>query len=74
MSRQKELDIDPKTIQQIEFVGQLKNSDNEIVLINTFLTYKFKKKIKEIRLKFFQGSVTVIIKDGKLMKKRWIHN
>ena len=26
LSRQKELDADPKTIQQIEFVGQLKKS------------------------------------------------
>ena len=25
LSRQKELDADPKAIQQIEFVGQLKN-------------------------------------------------
>ena len=31
MSRQKELHADPKAIQQIEFVGQLKNPDNEIV-------------------------------------------
>ena len=27
VSRQKELDADPKTIQQIEFFGQLKNDD-----------------------------------------------
>ena len=27
LSRQKELDADPKAIQQIEFVGQLKNID-----------------------------------------------
>ena len=30
LSRQKELDADPKAIQQIEFVGQSKN-DNQIV-------------------------------------------
>ena len=29
LSRQKELDADPKAIQQIEFVGQLKNSDGQ---------------------------------------------
>ena len=28
LSRQKELDFNPKAIQQIEFVGQLKNPDN----------------------------------------------
>ena len=30
-SRQKELDDDPKAIQQVEFIGQLKNPDYEIV-------------------------------------------
>ena len=28
LSRQKELEVDPKAIQQIEFVGQLKDLDN----------------------------------------------
>ena len=31
LSRQKELDADPKAIQQIKFVGLLKNPDNEII-------------------------------------------
>ena len=31
MSRQKELDADSKSIQQIEFAGQLKNLDDAIV-------------------------------------------
>ena len=31
LSRQKELEADPKAIQQIEFVGQLKNPDDAIV-------------------------------------------
>ena len=30
LSRQKELNAAPKTVQQIEFVGQLKNPDNAI--------------------------------------------
>ena len=29
--RQKELDVDPKATQRIEFIGLLKNTDNEIV-------------------------------------------
>ena len=43
LSRQKEFNVDPKAIQQIEFVGQLKklsndNNDNfESMLILTFL-------------------------------------
>ena len=28
-NRQKEIDADPKSIQQIEFVGQLKNTDGK---------------------------------------------
>ena len=61
LSRQKELDADPKAIQQIEFVGQLKNLDR----INTNRTQSMfvltiLEKIKETRLKFSQGSVTVL--------------
>ena len=32
LSRQKELDADPKAIQQIEFVGQLKTPDANVML------------------------------------------
>ena len=61
LSRQKELKPDPKSIQQIEFIGQLKNADGinadggESMYILTIL-----EKIKETRLKFSQGSVTVL--------------
>ena len=60
-SRKKELDVDPKAIQQIEIVEQLKNEDGinadgaESMFILTIL-----EKIKEIRLTFFQVSVTVL--------------
>ena len=60
LSRQKELDADPEAIQQIEFIGQLKNVDGinadgaESMFILTIL-----EEIKEMRLKFSQGSVTV---------------
>ena len=58
---QKELDTDPKTIQQIEFVGKFKNVDGingdgtEYMFVSTML-----EKIKETSLKFSQGSVTVL--------------
>ena len=61
LSRQKELNADPKAIHQIEFVGQLKNVGNtnadgaESMFILTIL-----EKMKEMRLKFSQGSVTVL--------------
>ena len=45
LSRQKEVDSDPKAIQQIEFVGQSKND---------------LENLKETRLKFSQGKVTVL--------------
>ena len=61
LSRQKELDADPKAIQQIEFVWQLKNKDDinadgaESVFILTIL-----EKIKETRFQFSEWSVTVL--------------
>ena len=36
LSRQKESDAGPKAIQQIEFVGQLKNTDGIYVYFNNF--------------------------------------
>ena len=60
-SWQKELDADPKTIQQIEFVGKFKNVDGinddgtEYMFVSTML-----EKIRETSLKFSQGSVTVL--------------
>ena len=61
LSRQKELDSDPKTIQQIEFVSQLKNAkeantdSTQSMFLLTILEKNFKK-----RQKFSQGSVTVL--------------
>ena len=61
LSRQKELDADPKVIQQIEFAGQLKNDDG----INadgrqSMFVLTISGKIKETRLIFSQGSVIVL--------------
>ena len=59
--RKKELDANPKAIQQIQFVRQFKNVDGinedgaESMFILTIL-----EKIKETRLKFSQESVTVL--------------
>ena len=63
LRRQKELDADPKAIQQIEYVGQLKKQDaaadddnyTESMFILTIL-----KEINEARLTFSQGSETVL--------------
>ena len=59
--------VDPKAIEQIEFVEQLKELDandnatdvgnNQSMLVLTILE---KKKIKEMKLKLSQGSVTVL--------------
>ena len=59
MSRQKELDADSKAFQQIEVVGQLKNTDGanadetQSMIVLTIL-----ENIKEMSLKFSQRSVT----------------
>ena len=66
LSRQKELDEDPKAIQQIEFVGQLKKLDPEDNATDaacndqSMFVLTILEKIKETRLKFSQGSVTVL--------------
>ena len=68
LSRQKELDADLKAIQQIEFVGQIKNAADRMVDGETMFGLAILEKIKETRLKFSQGSVTVNIKNGKLWR------
>ena len=75
LSRQKELDADPKVIQPIEFVGQLKKLDDndnatdegndQSMFILTIL-----EKKKEIRLKFSQGNVTASQKMGNYQETR----
>ena len=61
LSRPKELDADPKAIQQIEFVGQLKNLDDAVVPNESmFVFFLILEKIKENRLKFSHGSVTIL--------------
>ena len=61
LSRQIELDADPKAIQQVEFVEQLKYVDgiNANGTLSIFVLATL-EKIKETRLKFSQGSVTVL--------------
>ena len=49
LSRQEELDANPKAIQQIEFSGLLKNLNNNNMFVSTIL-----EKIKETRLKFLK--------------------
>ena len=53
--------VDPKAIRIIEFIGQVKNTDgvNADGIQSMFVLTIF-KKIKETRLKFSQGSVTVL--------------
>ena len=65
LSRQKELDADPKAIPQIEFFGQLKKPDNAIVANESMFVLTTFKKIKETRLKVYQGSAS-LMKDDTL--------
>ena len=60
LSRQKDLDADPKAIEQIEFIGQLKNPDNAIIAIESMFVLTISEKIKEKKLKLSEGSVTVL--------------
>ena len=62
----KELNADPKAIEQIEFVGQLKNlDDNNAVDADgrqSMFVLKILGKVKETILKFSRGNVTVLQK------------
>ena len=57
----KELDADPKSIQEIEFVGQFKNGAGENADgTRSMFVLKISEINKETRLKFSQGRVTVV--------------
>ena len=60
LNRQKELDTDAKVNQQIEFVGQIEKNNNDTQNAESMFVLTILEKIKETRLTFFQGSVTVL--------------
>ena len=54
----------------MEFVGQLKNPDNGIATNESMFMLRILEKIKETRLKFSQGSVTVLQKMANYQETR----
>ena len=73
MSRQKELDPDPKAIQQIEFVGQLKklhakyNAKKIQVMINLCFLNNFTKNQRN-EIKHFSRKCNSIMNNGRLSR------
>ena len=65
LSRQKGLDGDLNAIKQIEFVGKLKNRNNQFVANEAMFVLTTLEKIKEERLKIFSRKRNSLIKDGK---------
>ena len=65
LSREGELDADPKAIRQIEFVGQLKkqNKNNNDVCLNNF------RKNQRDQIKIFSRKCNSIVKNNDLSKK-----
>ena len=60
MRRKKELDADSKAIQQIKFVGELKNvNDINNDGAESMFALTILEKNRESKSKFYQGSVTV---------------
>ena len=57
LSRQKDLDADPKAIRQTEFVGQLKKLNSANNNAESMFVLTISEKIKEARLKYSQESV-----------------
>ena len=61
ISIHKELDADPKAIQQTEFVGQSKNEDGiNADATQSMFVLTILEKIKETRLKCSKESVTIL--------------
>ena len=61
LSRWKELDVDPKVIQQIEFIGKWKNADGKNAnRTQSMFVLTILKKIKEMRVKCTQERITVL--------------
>ena len=67
LSWQKELDVDPKVIQQIEFIGQLKIPDNETVANESMFVLTVLEKKNAIKI--FSRKCISIIKDSKFLRK-----
>ena len=51
LSGQKELDADPKAIQNIEFIGQLEKLNNDNINFESIFILMILEKLKETRLK-----------------------
>ena len=70
MTKQKELDPDPKTIQQIEFAGQLKNAANTIVAGVFMFALTNLENNQRNKIKIFSKKHDSLIKDDKLSKSK----
>ena len=64
--RQKELDADPKAIQQIEFVGQLKNTDGVNATGTQSVCFENFRTNQRNKTKIFSRKHNSIIKDAEL--------
>ena len=68
LSRLKDLHADPKAIQQIGFVAQLKTSDNAIVDNESLFILIILEKNERNEIKIFSRKCNSIITDGKLSR------
>ena len=66
LSRPKELDADPKAIQQTKFVGQLKNPTNAMVAGESMFVLTILKNIKKKQTKILSRKCNSLIRYGKL--------
>ena len=62
LSWQKELDADPKAIQQVKIVGQLKDPGDATACVNSF------RKNQRSKMKIFSRKCNGIINNGKSSK------
>ena len=68
LSRQNELYADPKAIQQIEFIGQLKELDTDYNATDAGKDQSMKNQRNKIKI--FWSKCNSIVKDGKLSRSK----
>ena len=68
LNRQKKLDVDPKAIQQVEYVGQLKNVDDiNFDRAGSMIVLTILEKIKK-NIKILSSRRNSITNDGKISR------
>ena len=65
LSKQEELDADPKAIQQIEFIWRLLNKSNQIIASESIFVLTILEKNQSNKIKILSRKCSSLLKDGE---------